>query len=82
MSEAAMTDLAGIFRQRSLERWLSDWLRDNLRLDDVEIDECAGDVSALFGDVDDEDEDKRRFVVCNVYSLAKDLLLSLAEPAK
>jgi hypothetical protein len=50
-----MTDLARIFGQRSLERWLRDWFLENLDLYDVEVDERTGDVSALFGDVDDED---------------------------
>jgi hypothetical protein len=73
-----MTVLASISRQRALERWL----RDNVDLDDIEVDERTGDVSALFGDVDDEDEDKRRFVVCNVHRLARDMLLDLSVAAE
>jgi hypothetical protein len=76
-----MTDLADIFRQRRLERWLRDWFLDNLDLDDLDVDERTGEVSALFdyGNDDGDDDCKRRFVVCNVYALAMDLLLG---PAK
>jgi hypothetical protein len=85
LPEAIMTDLAGISRQRSLERWLRDWFLDNVDLDDIEVDERTGDVSALFGDsdsdIEDDDEGQRRFVICNVYRLARDMLLSPAGAA-